>query len=102
MVKRLILLLLTCVAAVDMAAAPRRQVCSPDGRIEVGVDVDKAGRLYYHVNRDGKPVLLKSRLGIKVRNAADMTEGFSIVRCTFGNRNETWHCLLYTSPSPRD
>ena len=91
MVKRLILLLLTCVAAVDMAAAPRRQVCSPDGRIEVGVDVDKAGRLYYHVNRDGKPVLLKSRLGIKVRDAADMAEGFSIDKCTFGNHNETWH-----------
>lgn len=91
MVKRLILLLLTCVAAVDMAAAPRRQVCSPDGRIEVGVDVDKAGRLYYHVNRDGKPVLLKSRLGIKVRDAADMAEGFSIDKCTFRNHNETWY-----------
>lgn len=91
MVKRLILLLLTCVAAVDMAAAPRRQVCSPDGRIEVGVDVDKAGRLYYHVNRDGKPVLLKSRLGIKVRDAAYMAEGFSIDKCTFRNHNETWY-----------
>ena len=91
MVKRLILLLLTCVAAVDMVAAPRRQVSSPDGRIEVGVDVDKSGRLYYHVNRDGKPVLLKSRLGIKVRDAADMTDGFNIDKCTFRNHNETWH-----------
>lgn len=91
MVKRLILLLLTCVAAVDMAAAPRRQVSSPDGRIEVGVDVDKSGRLYYHVNRDGKPVLLKSQLGIKVRDAADMTDGFNIDKCTFRNHNETWH-----------
>lgn len=91
MVKRLILLLLTCVAAVDMVAAPRRQVSSPDGRIEVGVDVDKSGRLYYHVNRDGKPVLLKSRLGIKVRDAADMTNGFNIDKCTFRNHNETWH-----------
>ncbi len=91
MVKRLILLLLTCVAAVDMVAAPRRQVSSPDGRIEVGVDVDKSGRLYYHVNRDGKPVMLKSRLGIKVRDAADMTDGFNIDKCTFRNHNETWH-----------
>lgn len=91
MVKRLILLLLTCVAVVDMVAAPRRQVSSPDGRIEVGVDVDKSGRLYYHVNRDGKPVLLKSRLGIKVRDAADMTDGFNIDKCTFRNHNETWH-----------
>ncbi len=91
MVKRLILLLLTCVAAVDMVAAPSRQVSSPDGRIEVGVDVDKSGRLYYHVNRDGKPVLLKSRLGIKVRDAADMTDGFNIDKCTFRNHNETWY-----------
>lgn len=89
--KRFVLVLLTCVAAASVSAAPRRQINSPDGRIELGVDVDKSGRIYYHVNRDGKAVLLPSRLGIRLRGAADMAEGFTIDKCTFDSRCEKWN-----------
>ncbi len=89
--KRFVLVLLACMVAASISAATRRQVNSPDGRIELGVDIDKAGRIHYHVNRDGKAVLLPSRLGISLRDAEDMAEGFSIDKCTFDSRCEKWN-----------
>lgn len=89
--KRFVLALLTCVVAASVSAAPRRQINSPDGRIELGVNVDKSGRIYYHVNRDGKAVLLPSRLGIRLRGVADMADGFTIDKCTFDSQCEKWN-----------
>lgn len=75
--------------AFTTAAAPKRQVTSPDGRIAVSVNLD-GGRLYYNVARDGKPVLDASRLGIVTRDCPDMIDGFSIDRCDFTSNDEIW------------
>ena len=83
-------MLMFLAGATAATAAPRCDVGSPDGRIRLGVELDDAGRIYYNVDRDGKAVLLPSRLGIVVRGAADMTEGFSIDSTSMASCDQTW------------
>jgi hypothetical protein len=54
---------------------------SPDGRIELAFLLRDDGRPAYTVQRDGRPVLAESRLGL-VRDDADFTRGLSLAEVT--------------------
>lgn len=61
--KRLLALLL-------IAVAPAwAQLKSPDGQLEVVLELDAQQRLHYRVSRAGQPVLLPSRLGLQLEGA---------------------------------
>ena len=70
------------------AQAPFR-VASPDGRNAVSVDV-KNGALRYSVSRDGKPVVLPSRLGFTFRNAPALRDSLRITSEAHSTFDETW------------
>ena len=70
------------------AQAPLR-VASPDGRNAVTVDV-KEGALRYSVTRDGKPVVLPSRLGFAFRGAPALTDSLRITGSARSTFDETW------------
>lgn len=66
------------------------QVASPDGRINVQLDVDGDGRISYRVLRDGVPVIAESRLGLRLRNGPHLLGGFALTQKTTTPFDETW------------
>lgn len=80
-----IFLALACVSAFlgDVRAAQdsKREpfLSSPNGRIDVRLDLDSDGAPRYTVERDGRQMLLPSRLGL-VREDADFSRGLTLSR----------------------
>lgn len=66
------LLSLLFMSAAAGALAEQNKVVSPDGRLVVNVE-DRAGRLYYSVDYDGRQMVLPSRLGV-VANVGDFSQ----------------------------
>ncbi|MCM1066570.1 MAG: glycoside hydrolase family 97 protein [Muribaculaceae bacterium] len=65
-------------------------VSSPDGNITVSVDTDSDGALFYSVERAGKAVLEPSRLGLRLADAPDMADGFSIKKVERASADDVW------------
>ena len=61
-------------AGVARAAETCGDVSSPDGQLRVRIVLDDAGAPRYAIERQGRPVLLDSKLGL-VRDDADFTSG---------------------------
>ncbi len=72
-----------------LAGAKPISVASPDESIKLDFDV-KNGVPQYSVNRDGKPILNASRLGLKLKDAPDFTDGVSVASIARDSRSETW------------
>ena len=53
-------------------------VSSPDGTIQLEVDVTASGALEYAVRFDGEELVEKSKLGFDFANAEDLLEGFKV------------------------
>ncbi len=68
------------------------EVASPDGRnvVEVGVVADRDGGLFYRVRRDGRNVIMPSRLGFELRDAPPLRDGLRITGTARGRADETW------------
>lgn len=61
---------------------------SPDGHLRVTVGV-KAGKPFYLVERDGKPVVNRSYLGFSLNDGA-LDDHFKVVGKSRDSKNETW------------
>src|SRR5690349_7252617 len=70
------------------AQTPAR-VTSPDGRNVVTVQV-RDGKLYYEVQRDGRPLLLPSRLGIAFQGTTPLADDLRIESIADSSADETW------------
>jgi alpha-glucosidase len=73
------------------ATAVQGQVrtASPDTRNQVTVEIHE-GRLYYSVQRDGRPLLMRSLLGFEFRGAPTLRDSLRIVDTTRQTVDETW------------
>ena len=71
------------------AAQPSLSVASPDGRNVVTVTV-RQGTLSYSLDRQGKPLLLPSRLGFDFRGAPPLGDSVRIVDSARTKVDETW------------
>ena len=65
-------------------------VDSPGKVLTVSVEAAADGRLSYHVERLGKPVLAPSRLGFVLANGAPLDAGFALERKSFSDHDDTW------------
>ena len=65
------------------------RVASPNGRNEVQLAVHE-GKLYYLVQRDGRPLLTPSLLGFEFRGAPPLRDGLRIVDSARNSVDETW------------
>lgn len=72
-----------------MQAADEMTVRSPGGILQVTVELDK-GVPYYSVSRTGKPVIGKSRLGLRFKTALHLDGGFVVTNSTLTSFDETW------------
>ncbi|TCT25860.1 alpha-glucosidase [Thermomonas haemolytica] len=66
------------------------RVASPDGRIEVQLDLNGEGRLAYRVLRDGKPVINDSRLGFIFRNGRQLLRNLRLDGQANTRADTTW------------
>jgi alpha-glucosidase len=71
------------------AAQPALRVASPDGKNVVTVSV-RQGTLWYSVDRQGKPLLLPSRLGFDFRGAPPLGDSVRIVDSARTKVDESW------------
>ena len=71
------------------AAQDRVRVTSPDGRNQVTVAIHD-GALAYSVDRDGRAVLLPSRLGFAFQGAPPLADGLRMVDTSRSTVDETW------------
>jgi len=85
---RLSLLLALFIGAATSALAQVRAT-SPDGRNQVSVEV-REGKLYYSVQRDGRPLFTPSLLGFEFRGAPPLRDGLRITDSTRQTVDETW------------
>ncbi len=65
------------------------RVASPDGRNQVTVEI-RDGALAYRVDRDGRSVLLPSRLGFAFQGAAPLFDGLRMVDTSRTAVDDTW------------
>src|SRR6266511_4929241 len=81
--------LLLVLAVITVPAAAQTRVTSPDRRNDVQVAA-REGKLYYSVQRDGKPLITPSQLGFEFRGAPPLRDGLRIVDSSRSTFDETW------------
>ncbi len=72
-----------------VAAQPTLRVVSPDGKNAVIVSV-RQGSLWYSVDRQGKAILLPSRLGFELRGAPPLGDSLALVDSARTKVDESW------------
>src|SRR2546425_5335143 len=83
-------LTVTCALAARVSPAQdRASVASPDGRNRVTVEI-RDGGLAYRVDRDGRAVLLPSRLGFTFQGAPPLRDSLRVVDTSSSTVDETW------------
>lgn len=68
-------------------------VSSPNGALTMNFNLDKEGKLFYSLDRNGSAVLEPSRLGFRLADGADMDRGFSIKRTERSSLDDTWQTV---------
>lgn len=76
-------------------------VDSPDGSIHVEFDT-KEGVPTYSVARNGKTILNPSRLGLRLKDQQDLTEGFSVKSVERNAHDENWNPVWGEEAEIRD
>ncbi|MDP4623915.1 MAG: glycoside hydrolase family 97 protein [Akkermansiaceae bacterium] len=77
-------------------------VSSPDGQTSISFVLAEQGAPTYSVSYDGKPILLSSALGVKLKGDANLTEGFAIGSTSTSSKDETWKPLTGERSEIRD
>jgi alpha-glucosidase len=88
--------LIAGVASITMVAgtvhaqgAPGLRVTSPDGKNSVFVEV-RDGNLVYSLQRQGRPILLPSRLGMEFKGSKPLLDSLVITGSTRNTVDQTW------------
>ncbi|MGH7613251.1 MAG: glycoside hydrolase family 97 protein, partial [Gemmatimonadales bacterium] len=85
----LALVALAALNAVTASAQGQVRVASPDGRNQVTAEI-REGKLYYSVQRDGRPLFLPSLLGFEFQGASPLRDGLQLVDTTRKTVDATW------------
>lgn len=80
-------LYLMSAVALNVAAA---DITSPNGELNLFVDVDSSGVPYYNLSYKGETVITDSKLGLTAKEA-QFTDKFKILSTDTASFNETWH-----------
>ena len=82
-------LFLSCVCLLLFACGGNPEIISPDGRTRLSFVTGADGCKAYTVERDGRPLILPSALGL-VAQERDLAGGFSVREIVKRSVNETW------------
>ena len=93
------LVLSKCAGAVQA----RNTVESPDGNVVIKFDVgDERGDLIYSVAFDGRPIVIDSRLGLALKDAASLETGFEISNFSRSRHDSTYSPVYGERETIRD
>ena len=84
-----ILIVLFLFAFANLNAAEPVKFTSPDGKLELSFEVVD-GVPYYALNRDGKPVVLPSKMGFTLEWRDDLAHAFVLKNVKFDTFDEVW------------
>ena len=73
-------------------AVGQEKVTSPDGKLELQFEV-KDGTPYYSLNKDGKPIILPSKMGFTLEWRDDLAHAFVLKDTKFDTFDETWETV---------
>ena len=92
-----------CVAAAisPLCAVAVNTVNSPDGKLQLSVDVNADGQPCYELAFEGNAVIKNSLLGLSGREA-DFTTGFTIDNVTTSSHDSTWEPVWGEYATVRD
>ena len=79
----------SCVCLLLFACGGNPEIISPDGRTRLSFVTGADGCMAYTVERDGKPLILPSALGLVVQER-NLAGGFSVREIVKRSVNETW------------
>ena len=82
-------LFLSCVCLLLFACGGNPEIISPDGRTRLSFVTGADGCMAYTVERDGRPLILPSALGL-VAQERDLAGGFSVREIVKRSVNESW------------
>ena len=82
-------ILLSAVLALFAVSLQSAQLESPNGNFHLNVEV-KEGNPVYKLDYKGTPVVLESKLGLKLQDVEDLTGGFTLEKVDFQSYDETW------------
>ena len=87
---KIILFAITLVFALGwQTAVGQEKITSPDGKLELQFEV-KDGVPYYSLDRNGKPVVLPSKMGFTLEWRDDLAHAFVLKDVKFDTFNEIW------------
>jgi hypothetical protein len=70
--------------------ASAQEVTSPSGKLSLTFRLTEAGAPTYTLSFAGRPVVLPSRLGVELKDAPGLTDGFAVVKAETSDKDETW------------
>ena len=88
--KRIVIVMLMMVAALWQPAGAQERLTSPDGRLELRFEL-KDSVPYYSLYRDGKAVVLPSKMGFELEWRDDLAHAFVLKDTKRSTFDETWH-----------
>ena len=77
-------------ASLPVHAATIATVASPGKVLNVEIDLSKEGRISYRVQRNGKPVITDSLLGLRLRDGAQLFPWFTLQGQQTSTVDDTW------------
>ena len=77
-------------ASLPVHAATIATVASPGKVLNVEIDLSKEGRISYRVQRNGKPVITDSLLGLRLRDGAQLFPWFKLQGQQTATVDDTW------------
>ena len=86
----IILLLSGCAEKPQQQDQTKASITSPNGNIEVSLQLDHNGRPFYTVQKNNSSVIDTSYLGLKFKNQPELTKNFKISKVEETELNETW------------
>ncbi len=84
-----IVLLFACLSS-SLTFLSAQNITSPDGDMNLDFSLSESGEATYTLLYKGADVILPSRLGFTLRNAAPLKEGFSIVETVTNSSDSSW------------
>ncbi|MBL7188522.1 MAG: glycoside hydrolase family 97 N-terminal domain-containing protein [Phycisphaerae bacterium] len=85
------------------AVRAEHSVESPDGNVAITFDIgQERGDLIYSVAFDGRPVIVNSRLGLALKDAASLETGFEISNVSASSHDSTYSLIYAERKTIRD
>ncbi len=84
------------------AQPAEESIASPDGRLQVSVGTDEGGEPFYRLERDGRPLILSSRLGFLLKDAPPLNRNFRVQSVERRESDFTWQPLWGPVENIRD